>query len=54
MGLDMARRTRKTQVTETPSERFERVVKRVLAHDLKRRLKSKNQPRWKAVKADPQ
>ena len=49
----MARKTKKREVLETPSERFERVMKRVLARDRKKRLKSKNQPQWKAVKAEP-
>ena len=47
----MARKTKKRQTLETPSERFDRVLKRVENRDRKARMKSKDQPRWKATTA---
>ena len=45
----MTRKTKRTQTSETPSERFDRVTKRVLERDRKARIRKASQPKQKAV-----
>ncbi len=47
----MVRKTKRTQIRETPLERFERVTKRVLERDRKARMRKAGQPKQKAVTA---
>ena len=45
----MAARTKKLRVSETPLERFDRVVKQVTDRQRKAKMKKNNQPRRKSV-----
>ena len=46
----MARKTNKrTQIRETPLERFDRVTKRVLERDRKARMRRRSEQKQKAV-----
>ena len=45
----MAVRTKKLQASETPLERFDRVVKKVTDRQRKAKMRKKTQPRRKSV-----
>ena len=45
----MTRKTKRTQISETPVERFERVTKRVLERDRKARMRKGSQSKRKTV-----
>ena len=47
----MARKTKKRQTLETPSERFERVVERVLNRQRRAKMRKSGQLRGKSVTA---
>ena len=47
----MAPKAKRTQISETPSERFDRVVKQVTDRQRRAKMRKKNQPRSKSANA---